>query len=88
MQTTTKSNTDGQSKRSFKNLNKINIDHNWGTHWNSTKYILSKWLEEFLCLYASANLWHSKIDTAQLVLTGVKIMNDLPEEHVQEEHFQ
>lgn len=67
---------------------KMNIEHTWGTQWNSTKYTLSNCLEEFLCLFASSNLWHSKIDTAQLVFTGIKIMNDLPEEHNQEKQFQ
>lgn len=67
---------------------KMNIDHNWGTHWNSTKNPPGNCLEEILYRYTSANLWHSKIDGTQLVLTGVKFMNDLPEEHNQEEHFQ
>lgn len=33
------------------------------------------------------NLWHSKIDTTRSVVTGVKSMNDLPEEQNQEEHL-
>lgn len=50
--------------------------------WNSTVNSVHLF-EEFLYLCASANLWPSKTDITLLLLKGVKIMNDLPEEHRQ-----